>query len=52
MLSAQPAPFSSISTPVARKNGDLIHNMEAGRLPLLTYINVKSIIFSIYVYFM
>ncbi len=34
------------------KNGDLLHNEEAKRLPLLMHVNHKSIIPPIYVYFM
>ncbi|OKU40963.1 hypothetical protein CJU68_12355 [Escherichia coli] len=44
MHSAQAAPFSSVCTPVDRKNGDLLHNEEAKRLPLLMHVNHKSII--------
>ncbi|WP_078167264.1 hypothetical protein, partial [Shigella boydii] len=44
--------FSSVCTPVDRKNGDLLHNEEAKRLPLLMHVNHKSIIPPIYVYFM
>lgn len=35
-----------------QKNGDLLHNEEAKRLPLLMHVNHKSIIPPIYVYFM
>ncbi|OSL33373.1 hypothetical protein EAPG_02072 [Escherichia albertii B156] len=52
MRSARPVPFFSVFTPVDRKNGDLLHNGEAKRLPLLMHINRKSIISPIYVYFM
>ncbi|EFN9756972.1 hypothetical protein DWG93_07775 [Escherichia coli] len=39
----QPVQFSSVCTPADPKNGELLLNREAKRLPLLMHINHKSI---------